>query len=198
MYSRPLKADRNIRIAIEIIHDINSVGIGGSHTVNHDTEEVAALHVHVAVQEHQREEVVGRGTHVAVEDDPAVFLLVIGFDVDPLTCVINRVLVVLPGECQGRGKAVLREHPGRVEIVLAVLRVVPPSHETVVLTGVLHHRRDTLLVETVLGVQIRDHESLLGLSQGVEIDCESVGIHLSHRPDGIVEFLVGEFHLLRR
>ena len=55
----PLETDRNIRIAIEVVQHIDSVGIGGAHTVNHNSEEGAALHVHVAVQEHQCEEVVG-------------------------------------------------------------------------------------------------------------------------------------------
>ena len=64
------------------------------------------------------------------------------------------MLAVLTGESHGSCEAVLRKHPGRVEIVFAVLGVIPATYETVMLTGMLNYSRYAFLVETVLGGDI--------------------------------------------
>ena len=53
-----LKADRNVGIAVEIVHHVHRIGIGRSHAVHNDAQEGAALHVHVAVEQHECEQVV--------------------------------------------------------------------------------------------------------------------------------------------
>ena len=113
-------------------------------------------------------------------------LLIIGFDVNSLAGVVNGVLPVFPGEGDGGREAVLREHPCGIEIVFSVLGIIPAAHQAVMLAGMLHHGGDALFVETVLGGDIRHHKPLVGLPHSVEVEGESVRIHLAHRPNGVV------------
>ena len=190
-----LQADGDVGMTVEIVHHIHDVGIGAAHPVDNYPEQVAAAHIHIAVQHHQGEQVVGRTAHIAVEDDADILLLIVAPDVDALAEVVDRVLVVLPGEFERRGEAVLRENPGAVEIILALLGVVPAAHHIVVGAGVFDDGRNALLVEVILGLLVRNRDALCRLAQGVQAYGKAVRIHLAHCPDDTGKFLVGKLLL---
>ena len=185
------QADGNVGIAVVEVHRIDDVGVGLTHPVHDDAEQLATLHFHVAVEHHQGEEVVGRGAHVGVEDDADVFLLVVALHVDALGQVIHGMLLVLPGESQRCGQAVFREDDGAVEIIFVFQGVVPAAHDVVVGMGVLDDGRQALLVEAVLGGDIRHGQALGGLAERIEAEREAFGVHLAHRPDDAYKFFVG-------
>lgn len=151
------KADRNVRIAVEVVHDINDVCVGPSHTVHDHADQVASLHIHIAVEHHKGEEVVCGGAHVTVEDYADILLLVICPDVDALGGNVHRMLAVVPGELDGCSQAVFREYAVGVEVVLSVLGVVPSAYKALMLTCVLDNSRDAFAVEAVLGGDIGNH-----------------------------------------
>ena len=43
------QAYRDVRIAVEVVHYVCNVCVGASHTVHYDADQVAALHIHIAV-----------------------------------------------------------------------------------------------------------------------------------------------------
>ena len=192
-----LQADGNVGIAVEVVEHIHDVGIGLAHPVHNDADEVAALHVHIAVKHHQGEEIVGGGAHVAVQDDTDVLLLIVGLDIDVLGGHINRVLTIRAGKGHGGRQAVFREHPGAVEVVLVLLGIVPAPHEVLVGAGVPDYSRQALAVETVLRFLVRDHQPFGGLAHRVEVKSESFGMHLAHGIDDVDEILVRQVVLLR-
>lgn len=90
------------------------------------------------------------------------------------------------------GKAVFREDAVGVEVVLAVLGVEPAAYIALMFSGMLDNIRYTLAVKAVLGCGIRHYNAFRWLTHSVNIQGETVGIHLAHRPDCVVEFLVCE------
>ena len=186
------KADRNVRIAIEVVHYINDVCVGPSHAVHDHADKVAALHIHIPVEHHKGEEVVCGRAHVTVEDYTDILLLVICPDVDALGGNIHRMLAVVPGELDGCSQAVFREYAVGVEVVLSVLGVVPSAYKALMLTCMLDNSRDAFAVETVLGGDIGNHQPLRRLTHRIDINGKAIGVHLPHSPYGVVELRVRE------
>ncbi len=52
------QADRDVGIAVEVVHYVCNVCVGTSHAVHDYADQVAAFHIHIAVEHHQGEEVV--------------------------------------------------------------------------------------------------------------------------------------------
>ena len=140
----------------------------------------------------------GLGDHVFLDAGYAETALLpagAGRFVDALAEVVDRMLMVFPGELERRGEAVLREDPGTVEIIFALFGIVPSAHHIVVGAGVLDNGGDALLVEVVLGFLIGYRDTFCRLAQRIQAHGEALGVHLPHRPDYAGEFLVGEFLL---
>ena len=191
------EADGDVGIAAVVVEHVHDVGVGLAHPVDDHADELAALHVHIAIEHHQGEKVIRRGAHVGIVDDADVLFFVVAADVDFPAEVIDRVLLVFAGEGQGGGQAVLGEDDGAVEVVFVLHGIVPAAHDVVVFMGVLDDGRKALLVETVLRGQVGDGQALGGLSQRVEAEGETIGIHLAHGPQDADQFLVGNPVLLR-
>ncbi len=119
-------------------------------------------------------------------------MLVVGPEVDALGGDVDRVLAVVPGKLDCCGEAVFREDAVGVEVILAVLRVEPAAYIAVMLSGVLDNIWDAFAVEAVLGCFIRYNDAFRWLAHGVDIQGETIGIHLPHGPYGVVKFLVRE------
>ncbi len=166
-YSTLFQADRDIWIAVVVVHDIHRIGVGTVHTVNDNPQQGAALHIHITVEHHEGEKVVCGRTHIAVVDDADILLLVVGEDVDVLFGVINGMLAVVTGELDRGGEAVFRETAVAVEIEEAGIRVPPSSNDVTVGVGMFEDLAYRLAGEAVLGFLVGHVKPFFRVAEGI-------------------------------
>lgn len=191
-YSILFQADRDIWIAIEVVHDIHGISVGAVHTVNDNPQQGAALHIHITVKHHKGEKVVCGGAHVAVVDDADVLLLVVGENVDVLFGVINGMLAVVTGELDRSGQAVFRETAVAVEIEEAGIGISPSSNDVTVGVGMFEDLAYRLAGEAVLGFLVGNVEAFFRVAEGVQVERETVRIGFAQGPDVCCQVFVRE------
>ena len=191
-YSILFQANRNVWVAIVVVHDIHGICVGTVHTVNDYTQKGAALHIHITVEHHKGEKVVCGRAHIAVVDDADVLLLVIGEDVDVLFGVINGMLAVVTGELDRSGQAVFREAAVAVEIEEAGIRVSPSSNNVTVGVGMFEDLAYRLAGEAVLGFLVGNVEAFFRMAEGVQVERETVRIGFAQGPDICCQVFVRE------